>query len=117
MRVRLPVVVASPSFLAQTSSLPATPVFTPVADGSFRVSAYITSPVPATTISVAIQWTDDFNSPPNQPTFSFSSGLGPTGNAGQGAVAIRAKAGTAITVLVSDPSSIEYNLYVTVEDL
>src|SRR5207244_5968046 len=59
-----PTVVATVKVTGQTTAIPKTVLFTPTADGMFRISAYMTTTVPKTGQAIwlaSINWTDDAN--------------------------------------------------------
>jgi hypothetical protein len=112
----LPCEVASVSVVAQTVTVPLTTLFTPAADGLFRISVYMSSsPTQGSTWAYALFWTDDVkarNSGRQQLSpGTFSSFSAP----------VRALAGQPLSYSVSagasNPPGANYNLSITVEQL
>lgn len=106
-------IVATQTFSSKTAALASTAVFTPTADGVFRVSLVLEAVV-AGTVAANVSWTDGFNA---QGVGSVAS-LDGAGNVitHTQAVAIRAKSGTSISVATVYTGG-TYNLYVVVEQL
>lgn len=110
--VDLPSIVAKQSFVSQTSSLGSTTIFTPSADGLFRISAYLERSS-ASFVSCTASWTDDYTSRSAIVAEVDSNGF----QAGVGTIAIRAKSGDAISVSTSYAGTDAYDLYVVIEQL
>ena len=100
--------VARLRLVDQTEAIPETTVFTPEAEGEFRISGYLTTEPTAQDgdIRVDVDWTDDFRGPiPGRPArFSAPGSFGPLPNPSTSYVTFtllaRVKAGTPITVSV-----------------
>ena len=60
----VPIVVAKQSFLSQTAPLPITTLYTPTADGDYRVNVYIVMSPPVPSLGgqayARLTWTDEF---------------------------------------------------------
>ena len=121
-----PTVVAKSSFIAQTTELLPTDIFTPPADGDFRVSVYIETPdtVLQPSVCAVIDWTDDTRRHLGGVQASAQPGPAINGNFGTETKVLRVKGNTAITVSVPNaaPSGCRvpvggYSLFITVEEL
>jgi hypothetical protein len=112
----LPCEVASVSVTAQTTTVPLTTLFTPSADGLFRISVYMSSsPSAGSTWAYALFWTDDIkarNSGRQQLSPGVFSSL---------SVPVRGLAGQPLSYSISagasNPPGATYNLSITVEQL
>jgi hypothetical protein len=127
-----PIRVTNLSFLSQTAALPTTTLYTPQADGNYRVSIYAVSLNGfASNFSLYFQmnWTDDFGSAgicsgsgggeSNGGTINDTCNIFPTfATAGYRDVTLHAKANTPITLGTQFGSAAyTYNLYIVVEQL
>jgi len=115
--VDIPNQVASQSFLNQTGNLATTTLFTPASAGNFRVAVYgdtvpnggaVSNPV------VTISWTDENQAQSMQITLALA---GATQHLFTQEQIFFHSVASAITVAVSDPNSVGYNLFVSVEQL
>ncbi len=112
MSAQVAQIVASQSFLSQTSAIAATTLLTPPSGKVYRISAYITVTAGSGSVSGKLRWTDNagaqfngnnnaLNAPsPSTPTLTiFATSAGP------------------ITVETSISGTVTYDLLVTVEEL
>lgn len=120
-------VVASASWTAQTDGIASTSLYTPSADGNYRVSVWMETSNYINNCPLIehahISWTSDYGS------YTYpNSGYGPLQlyplAYTYGSIVVRAKAGSAISFLVSlgdncspGPPTQPYNVYVVVEKL
>ncbi|HXP82566.1 MAG TPA: hypothetical protein VN976_21890 [Verrucomicrobiae bacterium] len=118
-----PVIKANVEYQNQTSTIPATALFTPPADGTYRISAYMDW-MPGDNVwaeNFNLSWTDDFQAYCSgcATQVSFGTGIGGyNGFAGVASVA-RVKANTPISFDVESISGTPgpYNLYIVIEKL
>ncbi len=105
-------VVAQQSFLNQTTAIPDTVLFTPAADGDFRLSAYEeASDACLSIIDVGFQWTDTLRTNRQR--------ILTCGGGGQSYYPVHVQAGQAMVIFVhTSPATVPpYNVYFTVEQL
>jgi len=112
----LPCVVASVSLTNQTTTVTLATLFTPAADGLYRISVYMsTSPTKGSTWAYALLWTDD-NKARNSGRQQLSPGAFSSFNA-----PVRSLAGQSMSYSISAGQSIppgaSYNVFITVEQL
>ena len=115
---RGPVVVAEQTFSGQTSDLSATTVYTPTADGNFRVSAYIEPSATGRSITTYsyTNWTDDVASGQQ----CYPAILSAANTFGSGQCYIHALNGDPITIATNStsvPPGQSYTLMVVVEKI
>lgn len=124
MSCSVPMVVAKQAFLAQSSSLSATAIFTPAADGDFMVVTYVeltafSHPTGSGGVGSTVSWMDSISSN-SSPGAQANSGVGSPAVGAGFQNSIRSASGNPIEVSTSfgsaDPSQ-TYNLYVTVIQL
>lgn len=125
-----PAVVASVKVTNQTTPIPATVLFTPSADGLFRVSVYMVTTVPKTNGTQAvwvsnIDWTDDagnwlFVEPADTPAYALSNS-NVFGRTNDWPLNFWAKAGTPISYSVissnGQAGGSTYEVFITLEQL
>lgn len=114
------------SFVGQDSYIPLTEIFTPLVDGAYRVSVYLSTPdsyssAPTPSIGGAITYTDDCgNAVSDSFVLSASKKSGSTGIL-QEVFMVGMKANTPLSVQTnqngSNPSLSSYSLYIAVESL
>jgi hypothetical protein len=118
--VDLPQIVAKQSWLAQSAALAATTIFTPTADGLFRVSAYIEVSVGSNRgPSAQMTWTDDHAAQNNSGLIGGVDTAGNwTINGNYATRAFRATNGNPIKIATTiNAGSGTYDLYVVIEQL
>lgn len=122
----VPMVVAAQSFLNRTASIAATTLYTPSADGTFRVSVYSEITTTSGGGCPLLSWVDDFNTHTNQSLVQvdgggacINSGGSGTPNYGWATWIVRATSGNAISFSFpgSTTTPVVYSIYVTVEQL
>ncbi len=117
MAASVPRIVANESFLNQTSAISPTSIFTPDADGNYRISAYIDFPSNAlgvgTEIDASITFTDDFGSR----QFDIEGTPGGSGSAVRTARLTASNPVQVSTAYTGSPSPNNYNLFIVVEEL
>lgn len=120
-----PTIVAKIRRPKQTDQIPTTTIFTPTADGMFRISVYTTMVVPGSGYSVIVYWTDNAG-PEIANVGGTTSGSYGTGSYCVSAAGpppcgtiIFAKGGTPVSYSTSGDSNGggTYDLYVVVERL
>lgn len=113
--VNVPQIVASQTFLLQTSSLSSTTIYTPAAAALLRVSYYIESSVTGQDVTLGLTWTDNYQTQSNTVANSNES---QKFNLGSNPVSvIHSAASQPIAITASFSGSGSYNVYVTVEQL
>lgn len=118
--VDLPQIVAKQSWLSQSSALAATTIYTPSADGLFRVSAYIEVSSGSTRApSAQMTWTDDHAAQNNSGLLGGVDVAGNwTINGSFATRAFRATSGNPIQISTSlSAGTGTYDLYVVIEQL
>lgn len=110
-------VVAKRSFLHQTAEITPTTIFTPSANGNYRIEVYVSidasfpSCKSGTEVSPVVLWTDEFH--PQYQTTAGALGC----PSGQGSVVFRVKGGTPIQISAGyggGSSNDSYDMFVTV---
>ena len=109
-------VVAKRSFLHQTAEITPTTIFTPSANGNYRIEVYVSidaspSCKSDTEVSPDVYWTDEFRS--KDETAGGAVGCGP----GQGSLVFHVKGGTPIQISAGyggGTSNDSYDMFVTV---
>lgn len=117
----LPCVVAATSIVKQTHGIAPTTVFTPTADGTFRVSAYLTTSKPtnpdAGDWELYFRWNDGLRA--NRWVENTASN--PGSNAGVGTIVVHAIAGQPLEyrtqIVAGTAEGMKYSLYIVVEQL
>ena len=124
-----PRIVATFSAQSQVGAIASTTLYTPSADGNYRLSTYwnMASNTFHGDSSLAISWTDDHASPTppilvvdNGVAINYSGSGTPTGYYQQTTHFFRAKSSNAITVAASSTfnnNTDAYNFYVVLEEL
>jgi hypothetical protein len=124
-----PVILTRMSLMNQTSAIPATTLFTPTANGLYRVSAYMAMTVGEPTNqdgywNLSLNWTDDAGAENDSqlylyvfeaPEHAFSATSGDLDNT----YVVRAIAGVPVTFSVSNNNNAggTYEVFLTVEKL
>jgi hypothetical protein len=106
---------ATKTFIAQTTSIPSTALFTPTAEGTFLVSIYMEQPTLTSESDVEgfLSWTDNFQTQPEQGIGEMEFG-GFTHNA----FVLHSVAGSPINFsTTAAASTTPYNVYAVVESL
>lgn len=125
-----PTIVATVKLTGQTAAVPKTTLFTPTADGMFRITAYMVTTVPTTNGSKAdwllrVGYTDDAGSwilgtVANVPAYQRSNS-NVFGNTDNWPLTFWATSGTPITYAVppinGDPTGSTYEVFITLEQL
>jgi hypothetical protein len=118
MSAQVPKIESSSSFTGQTSALATTTIFTPAADGLYRVNIYmsVTAGMSIPSVTAHLKWTDNGGAAQNNNQIQ-AAGVSPCSAATQ-SLPIFAKSGTNITIETSGLSgSPTYDLLVSVESL
>ena len=114
--VDLAQIVAKQSWIGRSSALGSTTIYTPAADGLYRVSAYLEVASGTPSVTANIGYTDDHHTPSS--TYyslgTFSSGEYNNGGTFQ-AYTFRAKSGDAISVSTTYGSTGSFDFYVVLE--
>jgi hypothetical protein len=120
-----PQIVAKGKLRNQTANIPITTIFTPSADGFYRLSAYSTETIPVVGSqnywNFSVYWTDDGGSQVNGPmSQEVGGGYGSDGYPSGTVCVFDAKAGQAISFSMSLSDGTDggtYSLYYTLERL
>ena len=111
MSAEVAAIVASQSWNAQTTALAETAVFTPAADGLYRLTVYLSMSAGTGGVTPHFYFTDDAGAQTRQ--FDPSNVNFPVSYE----MLVKAKSGDAISVSTSITGSPTYDFYATVESL
>jgi hypothetical protein len=112
--IDLPSIVAKQSFLSKTAALASTAIYTPTANGVFRVSVGLEITTGGTdNVTATVTWTDAYHSQ-TADMQKYSRGIYDSGF--WGVLTMPVASGNAIAISASYVSG-SYNLYVVVEQL
>lgn len=125
-----PTIVATVKLTDQTTAIPKTVLFTPTTEGTFRLSVYMVTTVPATNGSAAewvtsLNWTDDASYWFYSDASTVAAGRRTNSifccKPGSNPLTFSAKGGMPITYAVSsrsgNPSGSTYEVFITLEQL
>ncbi len=111
MSAKVTHIVASQSFLSQSAALSPVTLFSPAADGDFRLSFYFEQGAGATFAFARFDWTDDSGAQQKS-----GNSVSP-GEFDQLTIMAHATANNQITIQATASGTINYSLFATVEEL
>jgi hypothetical protein len=114
--VDLPQIVAKQSYLAQSTALGSTTIYTPAAAGLFRISGYFES-TGSNGGQLNVFWTDDHRAQAGGAVINTLASGGWGSNGSFQAITIRSAASNPITITTSFSGTGTYDVYVVVEQL